>query len=135
VYYIVATDTGSLAVMSLLQRAFIYRFSLFYILFATDTGSLDPSLVNRQRELKRARLLDGLNDKLSHRPGPLELVQGNILVSSDELTEAIKGECAVSLVKNNRKNIIGDWYGWRERESVREEGVTWVTQQPVNHKI
>ena len=38
-----------------------------------------PSLQDRQRKLKRARLQDYLNDKLQHRPGPLELVQGNIL--------------------------------------------------------
>lgn len=47
--------------------------------------------MERQRLLKRARLVDGLNDKLAHRPGPLELVQGNILLSSEELSEAIKG--------------------------------------------
>ena len=64
---------------------------LLIILILTDT-KVDPSLQDRQRQLKRARLADGLNDKLSHRPGPLELVQGNILQTNEELAEAIKGE-------------------------------------------
>lgn len=53
---------------------------------------MDPSLQDRRRALKRARLLDGLNDKLFHRPGPLELVQGNILHADEKLAEAVKGE-------------------------------------------
>lgn len=52
---------------------------------------IDPSLHERQRQLKKARLTDDLNDKLAHRPGPLELVQGNILQADDHLLEAIKG--------------------------------------------
>lgn len=41
--------------------------------------------------MKRARLADDLNEKLAKRPGPLELVESGILVSSDStLTEAIK---------------------------------------------
>lgn len=60
------------------------------ILSLPDT-TIDPSLHERQRLLKRSRLLDGLNDKLAHRPGPLELVQGNILQPSNELANAIKG--------------------------------------------
>lgn len=66
--------------------------------FLTDT-KVDPSLHDRQRQLKRARLADGLNDKLSHRPGPLELVQGNILQTNEELAEAIKGEAHIVLHK------------------------------------
>jgi hypothetical protein len=42
-------------------------------------------------ELKRARLADDLNEKLAKRPGPLELVESGILVSSDaKLADAIK---------------------------------------------
>lgn len=52
-----------------------------------------PSLAEKQRMLKRARLADSLNDHLIHRPGPLELVQKNILHAPDEnIEKAIKGE-------------------------------------------
>ena len=40
---------------------------------------VDPSLCSRQRQLKRAKLADSLASQLSHRPGPLELIQKNIL--------------------------------------------------------
>lgn len=51
-----------------------------------------PSLAEKQRMLKRARLADSLNDHLIHRPGPLELVQKNILHAPDEnIEKAIKG--------------------------------------------
>lgn len=44
----------------------------------TET-SAEPSLQAKQLQLKRARLADDLNDKISHRPGPIELVHKNIL--------------------------------------------------------
>ena len=56
----------------------------------SDT-KIDPSLHERQRLLKKARLTDSLNDKLSHRPGILELVQGNILQPDGTLHQLIKG--------------------------------------------
>lgn len=44
--------------------------------------------------LKRARLADSLNDQLSHRPGPLELIQKNILHTDENVERAVKGmEC------------------------------------------
>ena len=50
-----------------------------------------PSLQQKCNQLKRARLVDHLNEVLAKRPGPLELVESGILVSSDSsLTEAIK---------------------------------------------
>lgn len=39
----------------------------------------EPSLQAAQMKLKRARLADNLNEKLAQRPGPLELVEKNIL--------------------------------------------------------
>ncbi|MEQ2214374.1 hypothetical protein XENOCAPTIV_003680 [Xenoophorus captivus] len=45
---------------------------------STET-SAEPSLQAKQLKLKRARLADDLNDKISHRPGPIELVHKNIL--------------------------------------------------------
>ena len=44
----------------------------------TETWA-EPSLQAKQLQLKRARLADDLNDKISHRPGPIELVHKNIL--------------------------------------------------------
>ena len=62
----------------------------YFVLFADTT--IDPSLHERQRLLKKARLTDSLNDKLSHRPGVLELVQGNILQTDGKLHQLIKGK-------------------------------------------
>jgi hypothetical protein len=62
---------------------------LFFLL--ADTGKVDPSLAERQRMLKRARLADSLNDQLSHRPGPLELIQKNILHTDENVERAVKG--------------------------------------------
>lgn len=50
------------------------------IKFASPTEtSAEPSLQAKQLKLKRARLADDLNDKISHRPGPIELIHKNIL--------------------------------------------------------
>ncbi|EGI66919.1 MKL/myocardin-like protein 2 [Acromyrmex echinatior] len=40
--------------------------------------------------LKKARLADQLNDQLSHRPGPLELIQKNILHTEEPIERAVK---------------------------------------------
>lgn len=40
--------------------------------------------------LKKARLADQLNDQLSHRPGPLELIQKNILHTEEPIEQAVK---------------------------------------------
>lgn len=42
-------------------------------------------------KLKRARLADDLNEKIALRPGPLELVEKNILPVDSAVKEAIKG--------------------------------------------
>ena len=42
--------------------------------------------------LKRARLADNLNEKLAQRPGPLELVEKNILPVDSSVKQAIIGE-------------------------------------------
>ncbi|CAF1269149.1 unnamed protein product [Adineta steineri] len=49
-----------------------------------------PAIQNTQRQLKRARLVDNLNDKLSVRPGILELVANNILEIDSNLQQAIQ---------------------------------------------
>lgn len=40
--------------------------------------------------LKKARLADQLNDQLSHRPGPLELIKKNILHTEENIETAVK---------------------------------------------
>lgn len=52
---------------------------------------VDPSLAERQRMLKKCRLADSLNDQLAHRPGPLELIQKNILHADEPIERAVKG--------------------------------------------
>lgn len=67
-------------------------FSCRIFVFATaDMGHVDPSLAERQRMLKKARLADSLNDQLSHRPGPLELIKKNILHTEEPIERAVKG--------------------------------------------
>ncbi|XP_072275124.1 myocardin-related transcription factor B isoform X1 [Pyxicephalus adspersus] len=43
-------------------------------------------------KLKRARLADDLNEKIAQRPGPMELVEKNILPVDSSVKEAIKGQ-------------------------------------------
>ncbi|KAM4844660.1 myocardin isoform 2-T2 [Thomomys bottae] len=45
-----------------------------------------------QMKLKRARLSDDLNEKIALRPGPLELVEKNILPVDSTVKQAIKGK-------------------------------------------
>ena len=51
---------------------------------------VDPSLCDRQCQLKRAKLADSLASQLSLRPGPLELIQKNILHTDDPIEQAVK---------------------------------------------
>ena len=62
-----------------------------FLFCAADMGHVDPSLAERQRMLKKARLADSLNDQLSHRPGPLELIKKNILHTEEPIERAVKG--------------------------------------------
>lgn len=55
-----------------------------------EDTTVSPSLHDKQRQLKKARLADDLNDRLSHRPGPLELVKGNILLTDERFAQAVK---------------------------------------------
>lgn len=43
-------------------------------------------------KLKRARLADDLNEKIAQRPGPMELVEKNILPVDSSMKEAIIGK-------------------------------------------
>ena len=44
-----------------------------------------------QKDLKKAKLVDDLNDKIACRPGVIELVERNIIPANENLQEAIKG--------------------------------------------
>ncbi|KAM9745532.1 myocardin-related transcription factor A-like isoform 2-T2 [Menidia menidia] len=52
-------------------------------------ASTGPTLQAKQLQLKRARLADDLNNKIAHRPGPMELIQKNILPVHSRIKEAI----------------------------------------------
>lgn len=43
-------------------------------------------------KLKRARLADDLNEKIAHRPGPMELVEKNILPVDTSVKKAVTGK-------------------------------------------
>lgn len=65
--------------------------SIRYLLHFSETGA-EPSLQATQMRLKRARLADNLNEKIAQRPGPMELVEKNILPVDSTLKQAIIGE-------------------------------------------
>lgn len=52
----------------------------------------DSGLPDQHRQLKRARLADGLNERLSQKSGTLELVKVNILHSDEILAQAVRGK-------------------------------------------
>lgn len=51
----------------------------------------EPSLQATQMKLKRARLADDLNEKIAQRPGPMELVEKNILPVDSAAEEVLHG--------------------------------------------
>lgn len=55
------------------------------LLCVPDPASASSSLETQLR-LKRARLCEDLNEKLALRPGPLELVQKNIIPLDSDVT-------------------------------------------------
>ncbi|KAL0596795.1 Myocardin [Plecturocebus cupreus] len=61
-----------------------------------QASTAERSIPTAQMKLKRARLADDLNEKIALRPGPLELVEKNILPVDSAVKEAIKGWSAVA---------------------------------------
>ena len=61
-------------------------------MFSHAETRAEPCLQATQLQLKRARLADDLNVKLSHRPGPMELIHKNILPVHSSIKRAIIGE-------------------------------------------
>ncbi|NXJ77633.1 MYCD protein, partial [Trogon melanurus] len=62
-------------------------------------SAAEGSLQSTQMKLKRARLADDLNEKIALRPGPLELVEKNIIPVDSAVKEAIKGSTQVGFPK------------------------------------
>nr|XP_020043178.1 myocardin-like [Castor canadensis] len=56
-----------------------------------QASTAERSIPTAQMKLKRARLADDLNEKIALRPGPLELVEKNILPVDSAVKQAIKG--------------------------------------------
>ena len=70
---------------------FLYKVApLFCSFFLETPGAVDPSLIDKQMRLRRKKLEDDLNDKLSIRPGPLELVKENILEAGTAMGQAVQ---------------------------------------------
>uniref|UniRef100_H0WPX4 Myocardin n=1 Tax=Otolemur garnettii TaxID=30611 RepID=H0WPX4_OTOGA len=65
-----------------------------------QASTAERSIPTAQMKLKRARLADDLNEKIALRPGPLELVEKNILPVDSAVKEAIKGSNQVSFSKS-----------------------------------
>lgn len=61
------------------------------LLFGLSDSAAEGSIQSTQMKLKRARLADDLNEKIALRPGPLELVEKNIIPVDSAVKEAIKG--------------------------------------------
>lgn len=59
--------------------------------FGLLDSAAEGSIQSTQMKLKRARLADDLNEKIALRPGPLELVEKNIIPVDSAVKEAIKG--------------------------------------------
>ncbi len=51
--------------------------------------NVDPALQAKQLQLKKIKLADVLNDKLAHRPGPLQLLQEGII--EPQLSQVVRG--------------------------------------------
>ncbi|NXL49001.1 MYCD protein, partial [Podilymbus podiceps] len=62
-------------------------------------SAAEGSIQSTQMKLKRARLADDLNEKIALRPGPLELVEKNIIPVDSAVKEAIKGSTQGSFPK------------------------------------
>lgn len=65
---------------------------LFSLCILPTDSTIDPSLQEKQRQLKRARLQDSLSERLVNRPGPLELVERNILPIDPQIDTAVRGQ-------------------------------------------
>ena len=52
---------------------------------------MEPMVSATHQRLKRARIEQDLDCKIKNRPGPLELIEGNILKAESFVEQAVKG--------------------------------------------
>lgn len=64
---------------------------LLFLCFLMSDTHVDPLVNATQQRLKRARLEQDLDSKIKNRPGPLELIEGNILKADNLVEQAVKG--------------------------------------------
>lgn len=74
----------------------------FFIFYHRADTNLDPIVNARQQMLKRARLEQDLDIKIKNRPGPLELIEGNILKPETEVEQYVKGQSHFKERNDNR---------------------------------
>jgi len=80
-------------------RSFILSLILSLFNFYSDTNAAS-SLQAYQKDLKKAKLVDDLNDKIAYRPGVIELVERNILPATEPMQEALKGITSMNCSEN-----------------------------------
>jgi len=107
--------------------------------------SAEPSLQAKQLQLKRARLADDLNDKISHRPGPIELVHKNILSVDGQVhsppgnyththTHTHTGQEMYNMcMKNIQSLVINTHYSHTDAE--KHEDAHTHTHTPARHAV
>lgn len=81
--------TGDLLKAKIQQRPDRQELERRHIL-ETHESHIDPSLADKYRMLEKAILVDQLNSKISHRPGPLELIEKNILHADEPIERIVK---------------------------------------------
>lgn len=67
-------------------------------MFFTETPE-EPFLQRKQQQLKKARLGQDLNEKLAHRPGPMELIHKNILPAPFRIKQVVTGKSQLVIDK------------------------------------
>lgn len=81
--------TGDLLKAKIQQRPHRQELERRHILEQQE-GHIDPSLAEKRRMLEKKFLADQLNSKISHRPGPLELIEKNILHTEEPIEHMVK---------------------------------------------
>lgn len=60
--------------------------------FPFSDTNMEPMVSATHQRLKRARIEQDLDCKIKNRPGPLELIEGNILKAEQFVEQAVKGK-------------------------------------------
>ncbi|NWS06137.1 MYCD protein, partial [Motacilla alba] len=84
-------------------------------------SAAEGSIQSTQMKLKRARLADDLNEKIALRPGPLELVEKNIIPVDSAVKEAIKAGVGANTEQKGDSNFTRAQCQDREIQQQRKE--------------